>query len=203
VTDYTHTHTHTHTKAKFNPTSQWSTLTDYSPWCTLWNQCPSICVLRRTIVKSIGKTKNQWPKSASEIYQPSDHRLSAKLVPTFVDRGCCMVNTTDPYGRILGFLHRSHYFFLQVAPQLYSQGWVDPVPDPLLLRKSGSAGNRTRDLWICSQEHWPIGYRGGPWKHRLSEYEMLPDRVNSLFCKDQDCNTCGRICTSLPFFIYV
>jgi hypothetical protein len=23
---------------------------------------------------------------------------------------------------------------------------VDPVPDPLLLRKSGSAGNRTRDL---------------------------------------------------------
>jgi hypothetical protein len=29
---------------------------------------------------------------------------------------------------------------------------VDPVPDPLLLRKSGSAGNLTRDLWICSQE---------------------------------------------------
>jgi hypothetical protein len=25
---------------------------------------------------------------------------------------------------------------------------VDPVPDPLLLRKSGSAGNRTRDLWV-------------------------------------------------------
>jgi hypothetical protein len=28
---------------------------------------------------------------------------------------------------------------------------VDPVPDPLLLRKSGSTGNRTQDLWICSQ----------------------------------------------------
>jgi hypothetical protein len=27
---------------------------------------------------------------------------------------------------------------------LYSRGWVDPVPDPLLHRKSGSAGNRTR-----------------------------------------------------------
>jgi hypothetical protein len=26
--------------------------------------------------------------------------------------------------------------------QLYLDGWVDPVPDPLLLRKSGSAGNR-------------------------------------------------------------
>jgi hypothetical protein len=29
---------------------------------------------------------------------------------------------------------------------------VDPVPDPLLLRKSGSAGNRTQDLWVSSQE---------------------------------------------------
>ena len=29
---------------------------------------------------------------------------------------------------------------------------MDPVPDPLLLRKSGSAGNRTRDLCICSQK---------------------------------------------------
>jgi hypothetical protein len=26
---------------------------------------------------------------------------------------------------------------------------VDPIPDPLLLRKSGSAGNRTQDLRIC------------------------------------------------------
>jgi hypothetical protein len=26
------------------------------------------------------------------------------------------------------------------------------VPDPLLLRKPRSAGNRNRDLWICSQE---------------------------------------------------
>jgi hypothetical protein len=39
---------------------------------------------------------------------------------------------------------------------LTSQGWVDPVPGPLLLRKSGSAGNRTWDLCICSQKLWPI-----------------------------------------------
>jgi hypothetical protein len=32
---------------------------------------------------------------------------------------------------------------------------VDPVPDTLLLRKSGCAGNRIRDLWICNQEFWP------------------------------------------------
>jgi hypothetical protein len=29
---------------------------------------------------------------------------------------------------------------------------VYPVPDPVLLRKSGSAGNRTRDPWFCSLE---------------------------------------------------
>jgi hypothetical protein len=29
---------------------------------------------------------------------------------------------------------------------------MDPVPDLLLVRKSGSAGNRTWDLWFCSQE---------------------------------------------------
>jgi hypothetical protein len=29
----------------------------------------------------------------------------------------------------------------QVASQVSSRGWVDPVPDPLLLRKSGRAGN--------------------------------------------------------------
>jgi hypothetical protein len=70
--------------------------------------------------------------------------MSAKLVPTFASTGSHVVSVTNPYGRILGFLDWSRYFFFQVAPQLYSRGWVDPVPDPLLLRKSGSAGNRTR-----------------------------------------------------------
>jgi hypothetical protein len=36
---------------------------------------------------------------------------------------------------------------------------MNPVPDPVLLRKSGSAGNQTRDLWICSQELWPLDHR--------------------------------------------
>ena len=49
--------------------------------------------------------------------------------------------------------------FIQVAPQLTSRGWVDPVPDPLLFRKSGSAGNRTRDLCICSQKLWSLDHR--------------------------------------------
>jgi hypothetical protein len=54
----------------------------------------------------------RWPEFASELYRPSDRRLLAKLVPTFADRGCRVVSATDPYGRILGFLDRSRYFFL-------------------------------------------------------------------------------------------
>jgi hypothetical protein len=72
------------------------------------------------------KEKTPWPESKSELYRPRDSRLSAKLVPTFADRGCHVVRVTDPYGRILGFL--------------------DPFPDPVLLRIPGGAGNRTRDL---------------------------------------------------------
>jgi hypothetical protein len=50
-----------------------------------------------------------WPESASELYRPSDGRLSAKLVLKFADRGSHVVSVTDPYGRILDFLNRSRY----------------------------------------------------------------------------------------------
>jgi hypothetical protein len=58
-------------------------------------------------------TTTPWPESASELYRPSDRRLSAKLVPTFVYGGCHVVSVTDPYGRNLGFPDQSHYFFLK------------------------------------------------------------------------------------------
>jgi hypothetical protein len=31
---------------------------------------------------------------------------------------------------------------------------------PLLLIRTGRAGNRSRDLWICSQKLWPLDHRG-------------------------------------------
>jgi hypothetical protein len=61
----------------------------------------------------------------------------------------------------ISFLDQSRYFFIQIAPQLSSRGWVDPVPDLLLFRKSGRAGNRTRDLWICSQKLWALDHTDG------------------------------------------
>jgi hypothetical protein len=99
------------------------------------------------------RNKTPWPESASELYRPSDSGLPAKLVPTFVDRGCDVVSVTDPYSRIHGFLDPSRCFFFQAAPQLYSRGWVDPVRDPLLLRKSGSTGIRTRSSGSVVRNH--------------------------------------------------
>jgi hypothetical protein len=108
------------------------------------------------------------PEFASELYRPSDRRLMAKLVPTFGDRGCCVVSAKDPQGRILDFLDRCSYYLFQVAHKLYTGGWVGPVPDPLLLRKSGIARIRTLDLWIYSQVLWPLDHRGGH-SHVLKE----------------------------------
>jgi hypothetical protein len=104
-----------------------------------------IYILKFTVTLAYAKKKQSpWLESASELYRPSDCSLSVKLLPTFAYTGCHVVSVTDPYGRILGFLDLNRHFLFQVAPQVYSRGWVDPVPDPLLLRKSSRAGNRTR-----------------------------------------------------------
>jgi hypothetical protein len=65
-----------------------------------------------------------WPESATKLHRQSDRRLSPKLVATFVDRGCHVVSVTDPYGRILGFLDRSSYFFIQVSPCSQETEWT-------------------------------------------------------------------------------
>jgi hypothetical protein len=59
------------------------------------------------------KKKTPWSESASELYRPRDHRLSAKSLPTFADRGCHVVSVMDPYGRILSFLDSSSYFSIK------------------------------------------------------------------------------------------
>jgi hypothetical protein len=100
-------------------------------------------------------------KKLNSVASVRERTIPTERPPLVGTKECHVVSMTDPYGRILGFLDRRRYFFIQAAPQLYSRGWVDPVLDPLFLRKSGSADNRTRDLWIYSQELWPLDHRGG------------------------------------------
>jgi hypothetical protein len=61
-------------------------------------------------------SKPPWPGSASELYLPSERRLSATLVPTFAVRVCHVVSDMDPYGRIIRFLDRNSYMVFHVDP---------------------------------------------------------------------------------------
>jgi hypothetical protein len=76
---------------------------------------PETILWRNQKIKQNKQTNKQtpWSESASELYRPSDRRLSAKWLPTFAERGCHVVSVTDPYGRILGFLDRSRYFSIK------------------------------------------------------------------------------------------
>jgi hypothetical protein len=133
----------------------------YWTMISLQNICTESVEYMRFILSWKWKKITPWPDPASEIYLPIDRRFSTKLVPTSADIGSNVLSAIDPYGSILGFLDRRRYFYFQVAPQLHSRGWVYSVQDSLLFRKSGSSGNRIRDLWICSQELWPLDHRGG------------------------------------------
>jgi hypothetical protein len=84
-----------------------------------------------------------WPKSARELYRPSDSRLSAKLVPTFADRGMSR-------GQLKRFL-RSQSRFSRPEPLLFLPGSSSVV----LTRLSGPRSRPT-----TSQELWPLGRRG-------------------------------------------
>jgi hypothetical protein len=102
------------------------------------------------------KKQTPWSESVSELYRLSDRRLSAKLVPTFADRGCHVVSVTDHYGRILDFLTGAATF-LSSSSSVVLTRLSGPVPDPLLLRKSGSAGNRTLITFLslkCAQGYY-------------------------------------------------
>jgi hypothetical protein len=132
---------HEHWLALFTSTLKTETICTLKTWATM--PISTWCKDPRVGSTSI-KNHHTHSESASELYRLSDRHLSEKLVPTFEDREWHVVSVTDPHDRILGFLDWSRYFFFQGAPQLYPRGWVDPVPDPVLLRKSGSAGNRSQ-----------------------------------------------------------
>jgi hypothetical protein len=57
-------------------------------------------VLPAFVICKLKLNETPWPEFAIELYLPSDRRLSAKLVPTFADRGCHVVSVTDPYPQV-------------------------------------------------------------------------------------------------------
>jgi hypothetical protein len=59
------------------------------------------------------------------------------LVPALVIRGVSHGQCgRTPMAVNLSFTDHSHYFFIHVGAHLSSRGWVDPIPDLLLLKYS-------------------------------------------------------------------
>jgi hypothetical protein len=119
--------------------------------------CMFILTAHATCPANYNNTKKQtpWPESTSDLYRPSDRRLSANLVPTFADRGVSRSQGSGSPTAVISVSRPELVLFLQVAPQ----AWVDPVPDPLLLRKSGSVGNRTRTSRFVDRNSWQLEVR--------------------------------------------
>jgi hypothetical protein len=141
------------------------------PWCihlssvTDFNHPWLPCVfhsLNGASQQFIGLCIPPWPQSASELYWPSDRRLSAKLMTTFAGRGCCVVSATNLRGRYFRFPRPEPLLFHSSSSSVVLKRLSGPrSKPPSLPRKSGRAGNRTRNLWICSQKLWPLDHRGG------------------------------------------
>jgi hypothetical protein len=118
-------------------------------------------MLSPRVVKKLKTKQTPWPESASELYRPSDRRLSAKLMPTFAARECRVVSVTDPCGRILGFLDHSRYFFFQVARSAVVARLSGHRSRPTTSQKIWQLRESNPEPWICSQELWPLDHGGG------------------------------------------
>jgi hypothetical protein len=66
--------------------------------------------------------------------------MSVKLLPTFVDRGCRVVSATDPKAINLDFRDTEPLLSYSSSFSVILTRRVEPVPDPLFLRKSDSTG---------------------------------------------------------------
>jgi hypothetical protein len=85
---------------------------------------------------------------------------------------------------------------------------VDPISDPLLLIKTSSAENRTRDLLACSQEMWPLDHRGGHtfsvttvYVSKVTDYSVCFSPFSSVFVSEYWPDIPDRLeCTSpIPY----
>jgi hypothetical protein len=101
--------------------------------------------------------------SARELYNSMTATAWWILVPTFANRGVSYGQRSGlPMVIDLRFLYQTCHFFFQGAPHLSSQGWVDPIPGPPLLRKSGKRRESYPEPLSLQRGTLTIDYRGCP-----------------------------------------
>jgi hypothetical protein len=105
------------------------------------------------------------------------------LVPTFVNKEVSRCQSAGNLTAVnLSFLDRSYYILFLSFFFIYPHE-VEWTPFQTRCWKSGSAGNRTRDLWACSQELWPLDHSGGP--SNLSSYLLFILVLSGEECKQR------------------
>jgi hypothetical protein len=134
---------------------------------------PDYIAILVSMTKQTNKQTNKqtpWSESVSELCRPSDRRLSAKWLPTFADRGCHVVSVTDPYGHIFRFSRQEPLLFYQVAPQLYSRGWLEQNK----VTKHRHATPNVKGLFMSTYHTWTMFHakfmhtcRWSTWERRL------------------------------------
>jgi hypothetical protein len=125
------------------------------------------------VVVSALLAKTPWPESASELYRPSDRCLSAKLVPTFADRGYRVVSTTDPYVRNLGYSMPEPLFFLSSSSTIVLSRLSGP--------RSRPTGSQKKRRYVGSETGW-LG---------LSHW-YVQNASSDLFKNDKISRTCSK-----------
>jgi hypothetical protein len=68
---------------------------------------------------------------------------------------------------------------------------LDPVSEKLFLRKSDSARNRTRNIWVRSEELWPLGHKGRPPNCNCNHF-------TSTFCRSSHFKFRGQVKPTKP-----
>jgi hypothetical protein len=79
--------------------------------------------------------KTPWPESARELYRRRDRRLSAKWVPTFMDRGCHVVSLTDPLRPYSRFFRPEPLLFLLSSSSIVLTRLSGPRTSPTTSQK--------------------------------------------------------------------
>jgi hypothetical protein len=104
--------------------------------------CLELSLIKVTIIFSIFFLRGLRPRANYKDRAPIVGEVSVKFCRKRVPRGK-RDRSLRPYSR---FSKPEPLHFLPSSSSivLTKRGWGDPVPDPLLLRKPGSPGNRTR-----------------------------------------------------------
>jgi hypothetical protein len=109
----------------------------------------------------------------SELYRPCEGRMSRKLVPIFADRGVSRCQRGGSLWQYSRFSRPEQLLFLPSSSSVVLTSMSGPRSRPTTSEKIWKRRESNSDLWICSQEVWPLYHRAGPYMSNVSLYRLL------------------------------